>query len=95
MIIPLVKICSALSISRVQIREKLLPKEDVAIQFVEVKKKLLPLVTMPFCEQDDVCASALNSSLILSWEFITGLLKISYLCNNAMRKNKMGFIPLH
>ena len=32
---PLGKIFSALSISTVQIREQLLPKEDVAIQFVE------------------------------------------------------------
>ncbi len=35
---PIGTICSALSISTVQIREKLLPKEDVAIQFVEVQE---------------------------------------------------------
>ena len=34
---PIAKICSTLSISTVQVREKLLSKEDVTIQFVEVK----------------------------------------------------------
>jgi len=52
---PIAKICSTLSISTVQIREKLLPKEDVAIQFVEVKEPL-SVVTMSTCEQGTMCA---------------------------------------
>ncbi|WP_207385680.1 hypothetical protein [Legionella anisa] len=52
---PTAKICSALSISTVQIREKLLPKEDVAIQFVEVKERF-PVVPMSIPrEQNDLC----------------------------------------
>lgn len=56
---PIAKICSALSISTVQIREKLLPKEDAAIQFVEVKEPF-HVVTMPPCEQSDVCTIELH-----------------------------------
>jgi hypothetical protein len=56
---PIAKICSTLSISTVQIREKLLPKEDVAIQFVEVKKPL-SVVTMPTREQGNVCTIELH-----------------------------------
>ena len=56
---PIAKICSALSISTVQIREKLLPKEDVAIQFVEVKEPL-SVVTMPTREQGNVCTIELH-----------------------------------
>ena len=56
---PLAKICSALSISTVQIREKLLPKEDVAIQFVEVKEPL-SVVTIPPREQSNVCTIELH-----------------------------------
>ena len=56
---PLGKICSALSISPVQIREQLLPKEDVAIQFVEVKEPL-SVVTMPTIEQGNVCTIELQ-----------------------------------
>lgn len=55
---PLAKIGSVLSISTSQIREKLLPKASVAIQFVEVKESL-PVVTPP-CEQGDVCAIELH-----------------------------------
>lgn len=53
---PLGKICSALSISTVQIREKLLPKEDVAIQFVEVKGALAVDTRLAQAGQSDVCA---------------------------------------
>lgn len=54
------KICSTLSISTVQIREKLLPKEDVAIHFVEVKEPL-SVVTMPSREQEgNVCTIELH-----------------------------------
>lgn len=56
---PISKICSTLSISTVQIREKLLRKEDVAIQFVEVKEPL-SLVTMPTREQGNVCTIELH-----------------------------------
>ena len=56
---PIAKICSTLSISTVQIREKLLPKEDVAIQFVEVKEPL-SVVTMPTREQGNVCTIELH-----------------------------------
>jgi len=56
---PIAKICSTLNISRVQIGEKLLPKEDVAIQFVEVKEPL-SVVTMPTCEQGNVCTIELH-----------------------------------
>ena len=56
---PLGKICSALSISPVQIREQILPKEDVAIQFVEVKEPL-SVVTMPTIEQGYVCTIELQ-----------------------------------
>ena len=53
---PLAKICSALSISPVQIREKLLPKEDVAIQFVEVKEALTVDTRLTQFRQSDICA---------------------------------------
>ena len=57
---PLAKICSALSISTVQIREKLLPKQDVAIQCVEVKD-VLPIDTkLPQVGQCDVCSIELH-----------------------------------
>lgn len=56
---PIAKICSTLSISSVQIREKLIPKEDVAIQFVEVKEPL-SVVTMPTHEQGNVCTIELH-----------------------------------
>lgn len=56
---PISKICSILKISTVQIREKVLPKEDVAIQFVEVKEPL-SLVTMPTREQGNVCTIELH-----------------------------------
>ncbi len=56
---PIAKIRSTLSISTVQIREKLLPKEDVAIQFVEVKEPL-SVVTMPTREQGNVCTIELH-----------------------------------
>lgn len=53
---PLGKICSALSISTAQIREQLLPKEDVAIQFVEVKDALTVDTRHTQAGQTDVCA---------------------------------------
>lgn len=56
---PIAKICSTLSISTVQIRENLLPKEDGSIQFVEVKEPL-SLVTMPTREQGNVCTIELH-----------------------------------
>ena len=56
---PIAKICSTLSISKVQIRENLLPKEDGSIQFVEVKEPL-SLVTMPTREQGNVCTIELH-----------------------------------
>ena len=56
---PIAKICSTLSISTVQVREKPLPKEDVAIQFVEVKEPL-SVVTIPTREQDNVCSIELH-----------------------------------
>ena len=56
---PIAKICSTLSISTVQVREKLLPKEDVAIQFVEVKEPL-SAVTMLTREQGNVCTIELH-----------------------------------
>ena len=56
---PIAKICSTLSISTVQIREKLLPKKGVAIQFVEVKEPL-SVVTMPTREQGNVCTIELH-----------------------------------
>lgn len=59
---PLVKICSALSISTVQIREQLLPKEDVAIQFVEVKEALTVDTRITQVGQSDVCAIELYRS---------------------------------
>ena len=57
---PIAKICSTLSISKVQIREKLLPKEDVAIQFVEVKEALPVVTRLTQVEQSDVCAIELH-----------------------------------
>lgn len=56
---PIAKICSTLSISTVQIRENLHPKEDVAIQFVEVKEPL-SRVTMANREQGNVCTIELH-----------------------------------
>lgn len=54
------KICSTLNISTVQIRNKLIPEDDVAIQFVEIKERL-PMVPMPDqSEQSDVCAIELH-----------------------------------
>ncbi|AGH55340.1 hypothetical protein [Legionella pneumophila] len=57
---PIATICSALSISSVQIREKLLPKEDVAIQFVEVKEALTVDTRLTQVGQGDVCAIELQ-----------------------------------
>lgn len=52
---PIATICSALSISSVQIREKLLPKEDAAIQFVEVKDALPIDTKLAQIADGDVC----------------------------------------
>jgi hypothetical protein len=57
---PIAKICSALSINTVQIREKLLPKEDVAIQFVEVKETLPIDAKSTSLRQSDVCTIELQ-----------------------------------
>ena len=56
----LAKICGVLSISPVQIRKKLTPKDDVGIQFIEVKEPP-PLFTMPSqSEQSNICAIELH-----------------------------------
>lgn len=57
---PIAKICSALSISTVQIREKLLPKADVAIEFVEVKEALPIDAKSTSLSQSDVCTIELQ-----------------------------------
>lgn len=52
---PLATICSALSISPLQVREKVLPKEGVAIQFVEVKKAFPIDTRLTQIGYSDVC----------------------------------------
>lgn len=54
------KICGALSISYAQIKENLTLKDNVGVQFVEVKEAL-PTLAMPHqSEQKDVCAIELH-----------------------------------
>ena len=54
------KICSTLSISTVQIRNKLIPEDDGAIQFVEVRERLPVVPMQTHSEQSDVCAIELH-----------------------------------
>ena len=61
---PIGKICSVLGINTVQIREKQRPKEDVAIQFIEVQEAF-PVATRltPVEQSDELCSDLVYDKL--------------------------------
>lgn len=56
----LAKICTALNISKTQIKEKLMTKDDTDIQFVEVKEALPAFNIKPQNDQSDTCTIELH-----------------------------------
>lgn len=56
----LAKICTALNISQTQIKEKLMPKDGIDIQFVEVKEPLPTLALQSQNDPSDTCAVELH-----------------------------------